>query len=540
MPQGPNVAGMVNDPDFQSLAPADKRTALTKATGDDSFSSLNDGETMQFVSRFAKTSAPPSPFTSGDFQTMQASPIQNTNRLGSQPLQYQSMGAAVSGAMARGQMPNFPQQVQQSASRAAGYAPMIGATIGSIAGLPGAALGAGIGNIAEHRMRGEPASYTGAIGDAALTYATGKAVELAPRGLQLAKGMVNKLAGVPEATAEATAKYSSDLADQAEATRQRVNKFKQEDIDAATANKENQAKYQSDLAEAQSKIPAAPPGQQELWVDLNKSVQVPASGIKVKMGATDLTEAMTMPGRGMAQEGLKAADLAKMTPPEQNAVLAPKWHAAGQKIDTLAEQATAAGKIVDVRSIDNAVNNIVDENQRKGMNRILTRIGKGMGLRGSDWTNITPTQALALKRALWETGENGEYVARAVSGALRDQVPELKAADQQYSDLNGAMDAIRKQYTRYSTGQFKPPSMNPGLPQPPTPVTPPTPSYGATSKVAPAGAPPDLKAIQDALVKKFAWKAARSAVGLTGGGYAVKKALDLAESLHDPPKSAEP
>src|SRR6266567_3778826 len=53
----PNVAGMVADPDFQGLAPADKRAALAKVTGDQSFSSLNDGETMQFVSRFNKAPA---------------------------------------------------------------------------------------------------------------------------------------------------------------------------------------------------------------------------------------------------------------------------------------------------------------------------------------------------------------------------------------------------------------------------------------------------------------------------------------------------
>ena len=50
----PNVAGMIADPDFQGLSPADKRAALGKLTGDNSFASLNDGETMQFISRFQK------------------------------------------------------------------------------------------------------------------------------------------------------------------------------------------------------------------------------------------------------------------------------------------------------------------------------------------------------------------------------------------------------------------------------------------------------------------------------------------------------
>jgi hypothetical protein len=52
--QTPNVSGMVADPDFQGLAPADKRAALGKLTGDTSFSALSDAETMQFVSRFTQ------------------------------------------------------------------------------------------------------------------------------------------------------------------------------------------------------------------------------------------------------------------------------------------------------------------------------------------------------------------------------------------------------------------------------------------------------------------------------------------------------
>jgi hypothetical protein len=55
MAQAPNVAGMMTDPDFQALAPSDKRAALTAVTGDKSFDSLDDGETMQFVSGFPST-----------------------------------------------------------------------------------------------------------------------------------------------------------------------------------------------------------------------------------------------------------------------------------------------------------------------------------------------------------------------------------------------------------------------------------------------------------------------------------------------------
>jgi hypothetical protein len=48
---GPNISGMVNDQQFLGLSPADKRMALYQLTGDDTFRNLNDGQTMQFVSR---------------------------------------------------------------------------------------------------------------------------------------------------------------------------------------------------------------------------------------------------------------------------------------------------------------------------------------------------------------------------------------------------------------------------------------------------------------------------------------------------------
>lgn len=51
MPNGPNVSGMVNDPQFQGLPPAQQREALFKLTNDQSFSNLSDGDTFQFVSK---------------------------------------------------------------------------------------------------------------------------------------------------------------------------------------------------------------------------------------------------------------------------------------------------------------------------------------------------------------------------------------------------------------------------------------------------------------------------------------------------------
>src|SRR5215470_11075009 len=50
-----DVQGMVNDPAFLGMPPAQQREALFKLTGDDSFNSLRDGDVMQFTSRLRAT-----------------------------------------------------------------------------------------------------------------------------------------------------------------------------------------------------------------------------------------------------------------------------------------------------------------------------------------------------------------------------------------------------------------------------------------------------------------------------------------------------
>jgi hypothetical protein len=171
------VVQMVRDPDFAKMPVSEQQKAL--AAHDPDFAKMDAPNISAFVQAH-QARAIPSPFVPGDIQTMKGSPIYNVNRLGSQALPYASMGAAVSGAMARGQTPNFPQQVQQEASQNAGYAPEIGGAMGMPLGPAGMAAGAGLGNIAESRMRGQPSNLTGALTEAAATYAGGKAAELVP------------------------------------------------------------------------------------------------------------------------------------------------------------------------------------------------------------------------------------------------------------------------------------------------------------------------------------------------------------------------
>src|SRR6185437_6782624 len=67
---GPNVNGMVNDPEFIKLSPADQRQALFSLTGDQSFSGLSDGDTLQFVSKMRGA-----PMTPEQYAASQGAPV---------------------------------------------------------------------------------------------------------------------------------------------------------------------------------------------------------------------------------------------------------------------------------------------------------------------------------------------------------------------------------------------------------------------------------------------------------------------------------
>lgn len=505
-------------------AKADAWEAYTKATNENDLGmrlqSIDipksaKADLWEAKKRAAVPQRTPSPFTTGDFQTMPGSPIYNVNRLGSQPLPYASPGAAVSGAMARGQLPNFPQQVQQSGNQAAGYAPTIGATIGGVvAGLPGAAAGAGLGNIAESRMRGQPSSLPSALTDAALTYGTGRALEAG--GSYVAKNAprwLSSMAGFPAAAGKAATDYAEAGEAQTEAIRQR-----------RIVADINRAKYEKALdafESRQARIPEPASPTENLWIDLNKSIKARNTDIWVPKGATGLEDAAIMPGRGLAAEGLTAANLERLPPAQQNAVVAPLWNRAGQAVDQAAEAATQQGRTVSIARIDDAINRIEDGETRRALQARVLQMGQEIGIRGPQgWTDATPTQALRLRRALWNMGGDGEAAARFVTQALRADVPEMAGVDQHYADLNRAMNSIQRNMAQYGAGKFQFAAGAPEFRHP---------SYRQLPSVPDMLLPPAYKQIYNEQLKKLGYRTAAGA-GIGAG------ALDLARAIYETAK----
>ena len=152
-PGSPDVAGMVSDPDFLKLSPTDKRTALTRLTGDQSFNQLSDGDTLQFVSRLT---GKPMPTESASVPRPQF-PI------------FPQDGESFADTMKRGAIAGrsvTPAQIQANAQQGIKDAPLV----------LGAAAGAGIAGPAALALPGElgsiGATVVGAGAKAAIPYVT--------------------------------------------------------------------------------------------------------------------------------------------------------------------------------------------------------------------------------------------------------------------------------------------------------------------------------------------------------------------------------
>lgn len=191
----------------------------------------------------------------------------------------------------------------------------------------------------------------------------------------------------------------------------------------------------------------------EEWQAINKSIGAKPSSIRLPKSATSIEEAATIPARGLQAEGLDASTLNKMTHVEQQAVITPKWNAAGKKIDQLVIDATAQNATSNPsQSALKVVTSIENPKLQEKAVKELSSLMEEVGIR--DASNATPLEQLQLRRALRagarfrdggdlsSLGGIRAQLYNAVSDDLQAAVPGLKDADQHYSDLNSALNAV--------------------------------------------------------------------------------------------------
>jgi len=192
----------------------------------------------------------------------------------------------------------------------------------------------------------------------------------------------------------------------------------------------------------------------EDWQKINDVLGVPAKSVRIGKTATALDQAATMPGRALANLGYTPQELAKMTPVERMATIAPHWQQAGQAIDAAVTAATDAGKTLDAGdSAFKVLKSIAEPGLQDKAIATFNNLAKQLDI--PNLYKATPEEALKLRRALAvgaRFGPSGDLnslasvkagLRSAVSGDLHDAVPSLKQLDQTYSDLRGAIDAAQ-------------------------------------------------------------------------------------------------
>lgn len=189
---------------------------------------------------------------------------------------------------------------------------------------------------------------------------------------------------------------------------------------------------------------------------INKLLGVGKSEVVPGKVPASLEEFAANPARGATKAGLDESKLAKMNPMERNAAIMKAKDAAGKQLEQVLEQATQAGKKVDLYpTVDKVFDAIPDPKLAKQTENAFIQLLKENGVTGP-LDQVTPTQARAIQRGVESLkGEGMEDIAaqlrRGISEATRKSVPESAAADQHYWDLANAGKGTQKLLKQYAT-----------------------------------------------------------------------------------------
>lgn len=194
---------------------------------------------------------------------------------------------------------------------------------------------------------------------------------------------------------------------------------------------------------------------------INKLLGVTKAEVVPGKVPSSLEEFAANPARGVTNAGLDEAKLAKMNPLERNAAVMKAKDAAGKQLEQVLEQATQAGKKVDLYPIvDKVFDSIPDAKLAKQTENAFIQLLKEKGVTGP-LDQVTPTQARAIQRGVEESlkGEGMADIAaqlrKGISEATKKVVPEAGPADQHYWDLANAAKGTQKLLKQYATTQPK-------------------------------------------------------------------------------------
>lgn len=196
---------------------------------------------------------------------------------------------------------------------------------------------------------------------------------------------------------------------------------------------------------------------------INKLLGVEAKEVIPGKTPASLDEFAANPARGAQKYGLDAEKLSKMNALERNSAIMQARDKAGKSLDQVLEQATSAGKKVNIQdTLNDTFSEIADpkllEQAEKRMLQILDKAGVTGPLR-----ELTPMQARTVQRGLdnfakfaneseaKSFGDIADQLRSGISKETRRVVPESAEFDRDYTDLVRASNATQKSAREFAT-----------------------------------------------------------------------------------------
>jgi hypothetical protein len=183
--------------------------------------------------------------------------------------------------------------------------------------------------------------------------------------------------------------------------------------------------------------------------EIHEAIGVRPGDLDMGLGTTTLDDARNLQGKALLDAGIKPQDLQGLNPIEQAEKIKPIWQKAGEAVDATAAKATKDGVKLDVgKSLTDTIGNMLDPMGQQALDR-TNDIAKQIGI--EDWRKATPTQAVQLKRALWD-GLPSRFrgpVYGAIARDLNEAVPAMKPVNQTYSEMRAVMDTLSDSQAKF-------------------------------------------------------------------------------------------
>lgn len=177
---------------------------------------------------------------------------------------------------------------------------------------------------------------------------------------------------------------------------------------------------------------------------LHELTGVKPNDLNIQIGSVHPDSVYGTPAEGLLDAGIKPQDLQGLTAEGKIAKINPIWQKAGAAVDIQAAAATKRGVTMDLgKPVSQAIDDMLDPQSSQALARTVDIFKQSVG-EDANWRTVTPEDAVAFKRALWQ-GLPSKFrnpVYAAVTRTLNTAAPEMKPTNLAYSQLQGVMEGL--------------------------------------------------------------------------------------------------